>query len=149
MGLHLPCSLLHFWGISQCKRVSCWDSGHANTSWSSLRSRHCRHMACTKWGPRCSAWRCPRSSCQLRLQEGSRSCPELTLEVHVVVLLHLRPTCREVTLEYESDGEVEEHVGEISDPDDPKQLPSNQPIKNQSKTVAWQSTNQKQSKTAA
>ena len=73
----------------------------------------------------------------------------MTLEVHVVVLLHLRPTCREVTLEYESDGEVEEHVGEISDPDDPKELPSNQPIKNQSKTVAWQSTNQKQSKTAA
>ena len=52
----------------------------------------------------------------------------MTLEVHVVVLLHLRPTCREVTLEYESDGEVEEHVGEISDPDDPKQLPGNQPI---------------------
>ena len=59
----------------------------------------------------------------------------MTLEIHVVVLLHLRPTCREVTLEYESDGEVEEHVGEISDPDDPKELPGNQPIKNNPKQL--------------
>ena len=29
---YLPCSSLHFWGIFQCKTVSCWDIGQANTS---------------------------------------------------------------------------------------------------------------------
>ena len=42
------------------------------------------------------------------------------------VLHFSKPTCGEVTLEDEGDGEVEEHVGDPGDPSNPEQLPVNQ-----------------------
>ena len=39
---------------------------------------------------------------------------------------YLKPTRGEVVLEDESEGEVEEHVGDPGDPGDPKQLPFKQ-----------------------
>ena len=39
---------------------------------------------------------------------------------------YLKPTRGEVVLEDESEGEVEEHVGDPGDPADPKQLPFKQ-----------------------
>ena len=42
------------------------------------------------------------------------------------VLHFSKPTCGEVTLEDEGDGEVEEHVGDPGDPACPEQLPVKQ-----------------------